>query len=179
MRQEPETSLLEPHRQSIYALCRRSGLPPDDAEDVTQTILVKAYRALPAFRGEAQLRTWLLRITTNALIDYKKWRQRQPLTEIMGHTDSEGNEERREPFQGLWESQTPTDPQKHLLSTANTEQIRSALSLLTAHQRTVISLRLEDKSFSEIAAIMGQSSVAVRMTASRAYALLRKQLSGV
>jgi RNA polymerase sigma-70 factor (ECF subfamily) len=42
---------------------------PDDADDVTQDVFVRAWKALPAFRGEASARTWLLSITRRACAD--------------------------------------------------------------------------------------------------------------
>jgi RNA polymerase sigma factor (sigma-70 family) len=40
-----------------------------EAEDLTQEVFVKVHRALPSFRGEAQLSTWIYRIATNAALD--------------------------------------------------------------------------------------------------------------
>ncbi len=170
---------LETYRAPIYALCRRSGVPSEDAEDITQIVLLKVHRSLEGFRGEAQIRTWVYRIATNALIDYRKWRQRQPLTEVFGHSDAGAKEDDRETFQQIWESQTPADPIQQVLNEEQNHRIREALQHLTEHQRVIISLRLQEKSFSEIAEVTGMSSVAVRMTASRSYAVLRKHLVGV
>jgi RNA polymerase sigma-70 factor (ECF subfamily) len=54
----------------VFSVCRRKGLAPDDAEDVTQEVLADAFAALPRFRGEARLSCWLFTLTTRAVADH-------------------------------------------------------------------------------------------------------------
>jgi RNA polymerase sigma-70 factor (ECF subfamily) len=60
-------------------LARR--LPPSDVQEVAQDAFVRAYRALPAFRGDAPVRIWLLRIARHAAMDFwrKTYRRRERL----------------------------------------------------------------------------------------------------
>jgi RNA polymerase sigma-70 factor, ECF subfamily len=58
-------ALLTPHEPLLYRLCLALLGNPADAEDAAQETLLRAVRALPKFRGEAQLSTWLVRIARN------------------------------------------------------------------------------------------------------------------
>jgi RNA polymerase sigma-70 factor (ECF subfamily) len=49
----------------------------DEADDVTQDVYVRAWRALPAFRRDASARTWLLAIARRACVDAMRWRSRR------------------------------------------------------------------------------------------------------
>lgn len=62
----------------VLRLCRRLARP-DDAEDVAQEIYLRAYRALPQFRGESSARTWLLAIARAACADFVRASRRRRL----------------------------------------------------------------------------------------------------
>jgi RNA polymerase sigma-70 factor, ECF subfamily len=64
--------LLAPHERPLYALCRGILGHVDDAEDAVQETFLRALRALPAFRGEAAVRSWLYRIAVNVCLDRKR-----------------------------------------------------------------------------------------------------------
>lgn len=67
-------SLVARHRDDVFRIVLSvlgPGFAPD-AEDVTQDVLVKLYRALPAFRGESRLSTWLYRVAFRAAVDRKR-----------------------------------------------------------------------------------------------------------
>ena len=51
-----------------------------DADDVTQEVLMKAVRALPTFKGESAVGTWLFRIMVNTCIDYRRKVTRHPVS---------------------------------------------------------------------------------------------------
>ena len=65
--------LFERYRGPIFAHLRRTGLSPDRADDLFQTIFYKAYRAIRTFREEAKFKTWLFTIASNVLMD--EWRR--------------------------------------------------------------------------------------------------------
>ncbi len=74
--------LYDRHAPRVYAVVRR--LAGDDAlaEDWAQEAWVRAIRALPRFRGDAQFSTWIHRIAVNSALHGKRWRERRTAKEI-------------------------------------------------------------------------------------------------
>lgn len=70
--------LLSQHRQRILGYCRRwVSPPPDDAEDVTQLVGIRAFRSIQSYKGEGPFANWLMAMATNACKDWLKARQRR------------------------------------------------------------------------------------------------------
>ncbi|MCI0640357.1 MAG: sigma-70 family RNA polymerase sigma factor [Gemmataceae bacterium] len=77
----PELVFLE-HGPRVYNLARRMLGNDADAEDVTQDVLLQVVRKLDTFRGEANLSTWLHRVTVNAALAHRRKRATRELREI-------------------------------------------------------------------------------------------------
>ena len=78
--------LIELHAPRVYRMLARVLGNAADAEDVAQEALLKAWRALPGFRGEAQFGTWLFRIAVNEAkrrLAYQARRPALPLDELV------------------------------------------------------------------------------------------------
>ena len=78
-------ALVRAHQNEVYTLARRLVGDPHLASDVAQETLIRAWKALPRFRGEAQLSTWLHRITVNTAWTLKKRAKRHaaaPIDEV-------------------------------------------------------------------------------------------------
>lgn len=144
---EAFAQLFEPLRGKVFAVaCRLAG--PQDAEDVVMDTFLRAWKALPAFRGGSSLKTWLLRIARNRALDLIRARhpeQRQSLDE------SDADRPPRE-----LSDPTQTLPGEDLASREAVDELGRALARLDAPHRTVLLLRYADEmSYAEIAAATG------------------------
>lgn len=70
--------LLDPYRHALEVHCYRMLGTAQDAEDIAQETLLRAWRALERFEPRAQFQTWLYRIATNACLDELERRPRRP-----------------------------------------------------------------------------------------------------
>src|SRR5687767_4318690 len=66
----------------IYALAYRTIGREEEARDVSQEAFLRAYRALPGFKGEAKFSSWLYRITLNLCRDWLRKQRRAPVQQI-------------------------------------------------------------------------------------------------
>lgn len=64
--------LVERHRAMVYRVAFQFAGNHHDAEDIAQEVFIKVYRSLDRFRQDAQLTSWMYRITMNACIDHKR-----------------------------------------------------------------------------------------------------------
>lgn len=70
--------LVDRHADHVWGICLRYFGNAHDAEDAFQAAFLACYRGLQSFRGQAQLSTWLYRVTTNACHDLARRAARQP-----------------------------------------------------------------------------------------------------
>ena len=73
-------SLVEPHRRELHVHCYRMTGSFEEAEDLVQETLLRAWRARERFEGGPLFRAWLYRIATNACLDALRRRSRRPTT---------------------------------------------------------------------------------------------------
>ncbi|MEO6526746.1 MAG: sigma-70 family RNA polymerase sigma factor [Gemmatimonadaceae bacterium] len=69
--------LYRTHAPRVYALCLRLTADVTEANELTQDVFIRAWRALPEFRGEADVATWLHRIAVNAMLQGRRGDQRR------------------------------------------------------------------------------------------------------
>ena len=70
-------ALYTEHAGRVYALCLRLTSNPVEARELTQDTFVRAWEALPSFRGDANLTTWLHRIAVNAMLMQRRSNRRR------------------------------------------------------------------------------------------------------
>jgi RNA polymerase sigma-70 factor (ECF subfamily) len=162
------------YQHKVVKLVMRYLRDPADAEDVAQEAFIKAYRALPQFRGDSAFYTWLYRIAINTAKNALAARERNPVTYDL---DLQGNDESTDMVGRLKDPETPE-------GLALTEEIRAtvnaAIGELPEDLRTAIVLReLEGMSYEEIAESMECPVGTVRSRIFRAREAIDRRLREV
>jgi len=157
-------ALLREHQDEVYTLARRLVGDPHLASDVAQEALIRAWRALPRFRGDARLSTWLYRITVNTAWTHKKQAKRHQGASIDDHVDIAAPVDAGHP-----------EVAGEILELRG--RLRLALDRLPDPQREVVVLKdVYGWSHAEIAESMGISVTAAKVRLHRARARLAKDL---
>jgi len=84
--------LYHQHAGRVYALCLRLAGEPVEARELVQDTFVHAWEALPRFRGESSLTTWLHRIAVNALLERRRRDRRRTARVSLAEDDDDGLE---------------------------------------------------------------------------------------
>jgi RNA polymerase sigma-70 factor (ECF subfamily) len=166
--------LVRKYQHKVVKLVMRYLRNQSDAEDVAQEAFIKAYRAIPQFRGDSAFYTWLYRIAINTAKNALVSRDRSP---VEFDLDLQSVEESNSMQARLADAETPE-------SLLQTEEVRSAVNqaieALPEDLRTAIVLReLEGLSYEEIAAAMDCPVGTVRSRIFRAREAIDKRLSEV
>lgn len=141
--------LVSKYQRKLARLLSRMIRDPAEVEDVTQEAFIKAYRALPAFRGESAFYTWLYRIGINTAKNYLVSQgRRAPTTTPTDSEDAESMEE----GDALRDIDTP---ERLMMTRQIGETVNAAMDALPEELRTAIVLReIEGLSYEEIASVM-------------------------
>ena len=92
-------SLYRDYRRKVYATVHHVMGPSDEVEDVVQNVFLEVYRSLGRYQGQAQLSTWIYRISVNVALQYIRKRRRRRVFLFFG-----GDDEREVENQGVDES---------------------------------------------------------------------------
>ncbi len=142
-----ELLVIKYHRK-LGRLLSRMVRDAAEVEDITQETFIKAYRALPQFRGESAFYTWLYRIGVNTAKNYLVARKRQPVSSDVLAEDAENYEE------GDILRDVAT-PDAELQTKQIAQAVNAAVDALPEELRTAITLReIEGMSYEEIAQFM-------------------------
>lgn len=165
--------LVSKYQRKLLRLVMRLVRDPGEAEDVTQEAFIKAYRALPGFRGESAFYTWLYRIGVNTA---KNWlvahgRRMPTVSDISSDKDeTDGVDDG-----GLLRDDET--PDRVLMSKQIAETVNAAIDALPEDLRTAISLReIEGLSYEEIAQVMDCPIGTVRSRIFRAREVIANRL---
>ena len=162
------------YQRKLGRLLSRFVRDPAEVEDVTQEALIKAYRALPNFRGDSAFYTWLYRIGINTAKNYLvALGRRAPTSTGFDNEEAEGFEDADQ----LRDSNTPESELegKEIAATVN-----RAMDALPKDLRTAITLReIEGLSYEEIANVMNCPVGTVRSRIFRARDAIAAELRPV
>ena len=154
--------LVEAYQTPAYRLAARM-CGPDSAEDVTQEAFLAAWRALPEFRGDCRVSTWLYRLVSNAAIDCLRREKK--------HRDTGDVDDLELPDGGpsLQEQAERSDTR---------DAVRRALDRLSPEHRQVLLLRfMQELDYGEIARALNVSEGTVKSRINRAKSKLREVLA--
>jgi RNA polymerase sigma-70 factor (ECF subfamily) len=130
--------LYRAHYPVAGAFLRKLGVKERELDDATQEVFVQLFRALPQFRGEAQLKTWLYRLCATQARRVRRWRA---VSEALG---------------SWFGDNAPRSTLQELSDDSVLRQVSAALDRLSDTDRLVFVLyELEGMSGSEIAEIVG------------------------
>jgi RNA polymerase sigma-70 factor (ECF subfamily) len=163
--------LVEKYQRKLARLLSRFIRDPAEVEDVTQEAFIKAYRALPAFRGDSAFYTWLYRIGINTAKNYlMALGRRAPTSTEVEAEDAEGFEEGEQ----LRDINTP---ESLLLSREIAETVNATIEKLPEELRKAIQMReIEGMSYEDIAQAMDCPIGTVRSRIFRAREAIAEKL---
>jgi RNA polymerase sigma-70 factor (ECF subfamily) len=167
------TDLMRRYNRRLYRVARSVLRDDAEAEDALQDAYLQAYRALPAFRGESALGTWLTRIVVNAaLMRQRKTGRLADVIELgadFGADDAPLSRDRPD---------EPAQPELAALRAQTRRLIETGIDKLPAAFRTVFVLRaVEELTVEETAATLDIPEATVRTRYFRARAMLREALA--
>ena len=141
--------LVEKYQRKLMRLLSRMVRDQHEVEDIAQEAFIKAYRALPQFRGDAAFYTWLYRIAVNTAKNYLSSRNRSmPTVSDQAMNDDDEPDERLV-------AQDISTPETELLSKQVAIAVNQAVDALPEELRQAITLReIEGMSYEEIADTM-------------------------
>src|SRR5512140_1769510 len=163
--------LVMKYQRKLGRLLSRLVRDPAEVEDVTQEAFIKAYRALPSFRGESAFYTWLYRIGINTAKNYLvALGRRAPTSTGFDHEEAEG-------FEDAEQLRDTATPENELIGKQIAATVNRAMEPLPEDLRTAITLReIDGLSYEEIAAAMDCPIGTVRSRIFRAREAIAERL---
>jgi RNA polymerase sigma-70 factor (ECF subfamily) len=152
----------------IYALAYRVIGREEEARDVCQEAFLRAFRALPGFKGQAKFSSWLYRITLNLCRDWIRRQRRAPVSQFPEDTD----------VLEMAAAQGPVESIEDLVARRELSAVvEEAMALLPEEQRTAIILKeYHGMTFQEIADLQGCPLSTVKTRLYQGLSVLRRQL---
>jgi RNA polymerase sigma-70 factor (ECF subfamily) len=163
--------LVEKYQRKLGRLLGRMIRDQAEVEDVVQESFIKAYRALPNFRGDSAFYTWLYRIGINTAKNHLVAMGRRP------HVSNDIEIEDAENFEDGDELRTSDTPESELMTKQIAQTVNAAMEALPDELKSAISLReIEGLSYEEIASIMDCPIGTVRSRIFRAREAIAEKL---
>jgi RNA polymerase sigma-70 factor (ECF subfamily) len=164
--------LVRAYEKLVYRVAFRFLGNEPDSSDVAQEVFLRIHRALPRFRGESALSTWIYAITANLSRNAIRARKNREKTQVLAPEEKEGSR----PY---WEQ--VRDPGASSSKGAENRELsgalQKALETLPPDYREAVILRdMEDLDYGEIAKVLQTSLGTVKSRIARGRALLREKL---
>ena len=154
--------IVENYTERLYWHVRRFICSHEDSNDLLQDIFIKIWAALPSFRGDAQLFTWIYRIATNEVLTHLRKERFKAL--ISFETES-----------SFLERKIDDDP--YFNGDTMQRELHKAIQRLPQKQRIVFNLRyFEEMKYEEISEITGTSVGALKASYHHAYGKIKDEL---
>jgi RNA polymerase sigma-70 factor (ECF subfamily) len=161
--------LVRRHQQRVYAVAYRITTNREDARDVAQEALLRAYRRIHQWRPGAGFVPWLMRLTANASIDHVRREKRRPRSLSSADDDGFVHRDQSAPAVG--------NPASRSHATEIARRVDAALKVLSPSQRAVFAMRhYEGMKLNEIAEAMECSVGSVKVHLFRALRKLQTEL---
>lgn len=171
--QKAYTVLVDKHQSAIFHIINRIVHNDEVARDLVQETFMKAFASLATYRSEYRFSTWLYKIAANSSIDFLRKRRIQALSLDRPLETADGTLEIEVPDQRY-------DPELALVRKQQRFSIAEAIESLPDKYREVINYRhRDDKSYEEIADLLGIPVGTVKARIFRARELLKRKLRNV
>lgn len=163
--------LLLRYEKKVYTIAYKYMGNHEDASDLAQEALIKAYQSIGSFRGEASFGTWIGRITANKCLDELRRRKRIQLTSLDDEVElEEGSVQKELAAEG-------DTPEEYTVRQETVHYVQTMLSQMREEYRIVLVLReQEGYSYEEIAQQLSCSLGTVKSRISRARNYLKEQI---
>jgi len=164
--------LVERHSRAIFRLAFRMTGNEQDAEDVVQETLLRAYRRLNRFESRSTFSTWLYRIAVNCSVDFSRKRRHEDDRQVACEREAD------DPVLSV----PSTDPsaERLMMSAEVREKVEATMNTLSEKERAAFVLRhFEGQSIEEIARALGVKANAAKNNIFRAVQKLRRALEPV
>lgn len=166
-------TLMRQHAPKVVGLATRLIGDRSEAEDLAQEAFLRLHRALPGFRGESSIGTWLYRTTTRLAIDHLRKEKLKRKLFFFRQSDDDPD-----PLETV--SDPRSNPARDLHTSQAMTRLRQAMQKLSARQRAVFVLRHhEGLPLQEIATLLGLETGTVKVHLHRAVTTLRAELADI
>ena len=150
-------------RDHIFRICNYYFDDAGDRDDAFQESLIRIWQALPSFRGNSKMSTWIYRIVVNTCLSYFRSEKKRKLFLVMDPPDQ------------FAATETETKPEMDEIREKKLRFFHDFLKTLSAVDRSLVSLYLEEVGTHEIADITGLSEVNVRVRIHRIKETIKKR----
>lgn len=154
------TSSILPYAAIIIKICRAYTDTQEDFEDYYQEVCLQIWKSKDNFRQQSEWSTWIYRLSLNVCLTFLKKKKNRPQRLDSDHLPAEVIED------------------SHVFTDESLDELYSAIKQLSEIDRAVILLYLEEKSYQEIADIMGTNPNNIGVRIKRIKERLKKLLNG-